>query len=201
MKILDSFIPNRHIYVGLFSVSLLVLSGCGGDNYSKTFEGLLGRIEIAENRLEEGKLVYSPKEIDLAGCMNSYSTSVWNCEDERLALDNAYSDLREKWDFASDKAEMQSLRLPGSQSELALARDAFIEHLEAWTDKLLAKSIALPRSLFGENAWAEAKKWLDVALAESPITETFNRTCSALGNSQPNDSDDYKLRIVDICDD
>jgi hypothetical protein len=201
MKILDFFSPNRHIYVGLFSVSLLVLSGCGGDNYSKTFEGLLGRIEIAENRLEEGKLVYSPKELDLAKCMNSFSSSVWNCERMRLDLDNAYSDLQEKWDFAADTAEMQSLRLPGSQSELALARDAFIEHLKAWTDRLSAKSIALPRSMFDENAWAEAKKWAGVVLAESPITETFNRTCSALGNSQPNDTDEYRLRIVDICDD
>lgn len=201
MKPHYSFRPNHHICVGLVAVSLLTLSGCGGSHYPKTFEGLLGRIELAENRLEEGKTIYSPKELNLASCMNSNSASMWNCEDERLVLDNAYFDLSKKWDFAAAKAEMQSLRLPGSQSEIAMARDAFIDHLEAWTDQLIGKSRALPRSMFNENARAQAIKRLEAALAESPITETFNRACSGLGNAQPNESEEFRLRIVDICDD
>jgi hypothetical protein len=180
----------------------LALVGCSNSsNYSDTYESMLLSIEIAENRLEEGKPIYYPKTSEFVSCISSYSDNTWLCEEERAALEAAYRELSDKWDFQADKAEMASIRVPGNQPELNRARDAFISHIGAWEAYLFAKTMDLPRSMFDLNANTQIAKWTETILSENEISETFATACSALGNAQPNDTEKFKTRIVDICDD
>jgi hypothetical protein len=187
--------------LGLVLCVALTVSACGGENYSATFESLLVHIENAEGRLEQGKDNYSTEENQFAKCIGDAGQYIWLCEDERSLLSGAYTNVQNSWNFASDTAEMQAIRLPSSNSELSLARDSFVNHLDAWTEYLTLKSVSLPSSMYASNARSQVLKWVEVVVGENEIGETFEKTCSGLGNAQPIDSDAFKARIVDICDD
>jgi len=193
-----TFLRCLVLLVSLGLSALLV--GCGNTNEADVFESLLIKIELAENKLEEGKPIYYPKTTAFISCVSSYTDETWFCEDERAALEDAYRELADKWDFQADIAEMTSLRLPGSESEISMARDSFIKHINAWNDYLFAKTRVLPNSMFDVGANTQFIQWYETVLGNTDISETFIKACSGLGNSQPSNTDEFRSRIVDICD-
>ena len=187
--------------VSIFTLSSLVFfTGCASksQNEDAAFEKLISQVESGEEKLEKGQATFNPKWAEFLNCINGNVRSL--CKDDLQNLKNSFDGVAELWDFQSSIAELTSLRLTGND-EASLARDKFVKHLRVWKTYLDDLRFAAPTVADldrGNQEWAQA--WEDI-MQENEITETFDEVCSALGNAQPEDSDVFKSRIIDICDD
>ena len=182
--------------------TVMSVSSCSGESYSATFEALLESIEASENRLENGLAKYETPEAELVSCLATVRPNLWLCEAELAALNSVYLQVLPDWNFTPDKAQMQSLRMPKDKQRLSDAREAYMDHLDSWSEYLEDKYLALPGTLIEAEAAMQAAGWLQVVFEERKvISETFKDACSALGDAQPANSDEFRKRIVDVCDD
>lgn len=179
---------------------VVVLVGCGTQSNSDSkqeseqFESLLVLVEEGENILETTKLEWLPAQDALLRCAASSSF----CEWERSRFEDALTSAREAFDFQGLSAQLQSLRLT-ENLEASRARDSFVKHLRAWRESIEIFLAAVRQSSPDSVQSAEL---LDRFRENGNlIQESFDNTCSGLGNAQPAGSDLFKARIVDICDD
>lgn len=191
---------TRH-FVSFLLSSLVFVSACGSKSAEPedNFAELISLIEIGETRLESGSALLTSALKNFLECASTNDLLIF-CEDQRQEIEDTFETVSQLWDFQGLKAELQSVRLT-ENIEASSARDFFVDHLRAWKTYLDDLRLAAPSRVQLETDsrdWQQA--WMDT-LQENSISETFDRTCSALGNAQPENSDVFKSRIVDICDD
>jgi hypothetical protein len=181
--------------------SLIFFTACAGESQDKNsaLGELISVIENSETKLVKGTDSISPKLDDFLECIGT--NTVWSfCKGDFRSLENIFESVSELWDFQSLIAELTSVRLTDND-EASLARDKYVQHIRVWRiwlDDLRLKAPTLADLDEGNQEWTQA--WTDI-LSDDAITETFDAVCSALGNAQPEDSDVFKSRIVNICDD
>jgi hypothetical protein len=165
---------------------------------------LFSLIEEGESILERGIEKTMRWEKSLIDCVSKERMSNSVCEFDRSELSDAYAQVAEDWDFDALQAEMQSIRFGDGQSESSRARDAYVDHLDAWNAYLVERLRNLPSEteFVGLQADKKVSVWYEIiADGDAAISRTFKESCSALGNAQPSNSDQYKARIIDLCDD
>ena len=189
----------------IISITAIVtptLFGCSrnAEETSETFNSLLTIIEEGEEILESGKAKFSLAEKDFLDCLVSQTkTNSIECAEEMLYLDSVYDETLKSYDFQSLIARMNALRLVDNESATQ-ARDAFVQHLDAWRSTISDLKYSLPNleELY-KHEWSFLDKWDEIG-QESTINGSFQETCSSLGNAQPENSDEFAQRIIDICD-
>lgn len=182
-------------------VALLALVGCGVSDGDKAaeFNSLLVLVEEGESVLEGNMVKWKGALEDFASCVVEATLPAFTCEESRADLESILASTAEKYSLADLRARLQSLRL-ADNDEASRARDAFVRHLRAWHDYVVAFQLTAPSQsdLFRAD-YGFAAKWGEISSDE--IGTTFDETCSGLGNGQPPESDEFAGRIVDICDD
>ena len=185
---------------GVFLLSLLVSScGIGGPSEAQTFEKLLVLVEQGESILESEKLDFGPAQSSFLDCLNA-ELFAGACEFKRGELEFEFDQTLIEFDFQSQIAELNSLRL-SENDDASLARDAFVKHLRAWREYISDFQFSLPSSSeLSQNDLSFLEIWLDIQ-ENNEISETFDELCSGLGNAQPSGNDEFSARIIDVCDD
>lgn len=196
---------NARVIAVLFTLLIASAfpSGCTSDDAGE-FPKLLNLVEDGERLLEEGKDSWSDLDVAFMKCLSNYGNSVLMCDARRRPLEAAYDLVIEKWDFAALKAELYALRMGTGETEAARARSFYLDHLDAWSDWIALARLKLPRvnALSDTFLQTQVASWVEFLVdGGDEISETFKQTCSALGNAQPLNSDEFKSRIIDICDD
>ncbi len=188
--------------VALFFVApTICLSGCGSfGGESRTFESLLVMVEEGESVLEAAKPRWTPLRDDFLKCLAEINSRVDNCEDERESLASEFDTTLEAFEFSELKAELQALRLTDNP-EASRARDAFVRHLRAWQEYISDMRNSMPtQNQIYQRDFEFVETWRAIWSSEE-INNTFDELCSGLGNGQPANSDEFTVRIVDICND
>lgn len=155
-------------------------------------------VEQGESILENGVADFSAIRDDFVECMSGKMSRSSECELERASLERVLDDVLQRFNFQSLTAELQSLRLVTNR-DASLARDSFVQHLRAWRNYVedLRYSMPTSREVYDLD-FDFVDRWLDISTDE--ISTTFDVICSSLGNAQPANSDDFRERIIDICD-
>jgi hypothetical protein len=179
----------------------LLAVGCSDEQQSRSsqFESLLILVEEGEVVLEAGISDWTAVLTDFVDCISLGLLSL--CEEERLQLEKALDSTIEEWDFQDLKAELQALRLT-ENVDASRARDAYVKHLRAWRDEASTLRSNLPSaSQFAAGDLSFLEQWREVLENNEAIVDSFDATCSGLGNGQPDDSTEFNSRIIDVCDD
>lgn len=178
-----------------------MLVGCGKSEAaeSKEFESLLVLVEEGEAVLETGMTKWKGVLNDFVNCLSEMEGLSFLCEDHRADLESVLKSTSDKYQLQELRARLQSLRLTDNE-EASQARDAYVKHLRAWYEYVLAFQTATPTaSELSKNDLSFATKWSEISMDE--IVATFDETCSALGNGQPTNAEEFASRIIDVCDD
>ncbi|NBT00239.1 MAG: hypothetical protein EBS61_06270 [Betaproteobacteria bacterium] len=201
----EAFVMTLKKRLTTLAVASALLSSCGvlASDDRQVFESLLSLIEEGESTVEVEKARYVIVRDDFVDCLVDYRDGLARpdvCETKRESLEKVLITTSSKFDFQELFAELQSLRLADSP-EASRARDAFVSHLRAWEEYISDIRYAMPTTeeIYGMN-YSFINEWVSIN-DSSRITSTFDEVCSALGNAQPENSDEYRARVIDICDD
>jgi hypothetical protein len=111
-------------------------------------------------------------------------------------FNDSYNNVKES--LVEVRAQLSALHVPLRNPAISAARSAYLDHIRAWLDRYRKiNSVMTPdfEDWDAESFFAIFSLNTDF----SEIDESFYRLCEELGNGQPQGSQRYKSRIVDIC--